>query len=496
MQRTSQRWTLVIAGLGVFMTALDTLVVATALPVMRVDLGGNLSDLEWIVNGYNLAFACLLLTGAALGDRFGRRRMFCVGLGLFTAASAAAALSPSIGALIGVRALQGAGAAIVMPLTLTLISEAFPAEKRGAAIGLWGGITGLAVAAGPVVGGAVVDGIGWSWIFWVNVPIGLALIPLAARRLTESFGPRPQLDVPGVALAAAGAFGLTWGLVRASSAGWASAEVLASLAAGALLLGAFVAWERSTPSPLPLSLFRSRTFSGANAVSFFLYAGLFGALFLMSQFFQNALGESPLSAGLHLLPWTATPMVVAPIAGALADRFGNRPFMVIGLALQALGFAWIASIAQPGMGYAQLGVALTISGIGTSFCFPTVANAVLSAVPPKEAGVASGTNSALRELGGVFGVAVLASAVSSSGLYHSPQVFTDGFTKALWIATGFSAAGIVAALLARAPKPRRRPLDVGHPVGIRLARDEDRPALARLAGLESQPPLAGPVVDG
>src|SRR5438477_3229610 len=199
-------WTLVLASLGLFMVALDTLVVTTALPVLRVDLHASLSELEWTVNAYNLAFACLLLTGAALGDRFGRRRMFAVGLLVFTAASAAAALSPNVGALIAARAVQGAGAAIVMPLTLTLISAAFPAEKRGAAIGLWGGITGLAVALGPVVGGAIVGGIGWHWIFWLNVPIGLALVPLSISRLTESFGPRPQLDIGGLVLAGAGFF--------------------------------------------------------------------------------------------------------------------------------------------------------------------------------------------------------------------------------------------------------------------------------------------------
>src|SRR4051812_35390093 len=221
-----QGWTIVLASLSVFMTALDTLVVTTALPVMRVDLGGSLSDLEWTVNAYNLAFACALLTGAALGDRFGRRRMFTIGLGAFTAASAAAALAPTVGALIAARTAQGAAAAIVMPLTLTLVSQAFPAEKRGAAIGLWGGITGLAVAAGPVVGGAVAGGLDWHWIFWINVPVGLALIPLAATRLTESFGPRPHLDIPGLALAGAGALSLTWGLVRANDAGWGSAEVL------------------------------------------------------------------------------------------------------------------------------------------------------------------------------------------------------------------------------------------------------------------------------
>jgi EmrB/QacA subfamily drug resistance transporter len=442
-------WTLALASLGVFMTALDTLVVATALPVLRVDLHAQLSDLEWTVNAYNLAFACFLLTGAALGDRYGRKRMFCLGLMLFTAASAAAALSPSVGALIGARAVQGAGAAIVFPLTLTLISEAFPVEKRGTAIGLWGGITGLAVAAGPVVGGAVIDGISWHWIFWLNVPVGLALIPLAATRLTESHGPRPQLDIVGLVLAGAGLLAGTWGLVRAASIGWGSAEVVGTLALGAVLVAAFLAWERRAPQPMvPLVLFRSRGFVAANGVSFFMYAALFGALFLMTQFFQTALGNSPLEAGLRILPWTATPMIVAPIAGALADRYGNRPFMVTGLALQAIGLGWVAAIASPEVGYGELAVALTVAGVGISMCFPTVANAVVGAVPQEEVGVASGTNSALRELGGVLGVAVLASVFARSGGYGSSAAFVDHFSTALWVGAGFSAAGIVAALYA------------------------------------------------
>jgi EmrB/QacA subfamily drug resistance transporter len=448
-----QTWTLIVASLGVFMTALDTLVVTTALPALRADLGATLSDLEWTVNAYNLAFACLLLTGAALGDRFGRRRMFTLGLAGFTAASAAAALSPSVGVLIAARALQGSAAAIVMPLTLTLISEAFPIERRGAAIGLWGGITGLAVAAGPVVGGAVVDGIGWHWIFWLNVPVGLALIPFAMTKLTESFGPRSQLDVRGLVLAGAGLLAVAWGLVRANGAGWASAEVIGSLAAGAAVLAAFVAWERRTPTPmLPLALFRDRGFASANAAGFFLTAGLFGAVFLMSQFFQTALGHSPLQAGVRLLPWTAMPMLVAPLAGALADRHGNRLFMALGLSLQAIGLAWVAVIAAPDVGYAQLGLALAVAGIGTSMTFPTVANAVMSSVPPGEAGVASGTSSALRELGGVFGVAVLAAVFAHRGAYGSPQEFADGFGAALWVGVGMSALGALAALAG----PRRR----------------------------------------
>jgi MFS family permease len=300
-----------------------------------------------------------------------------------------------------------------------------------------------------VVGGAVAGGIDWHWIFWLNVPVGVALVPLAARRLTESFGPRPQLDIPGLALAAAGALGLTWGLVRANDMGWGSAEVVGTLLAGALLIGAFLTWERRARTPmLPLELFRRRGFASANAVSFFMYAGLFGALFLMAQFFQTALGLSPLAAGLRLLPWTATPMIVAPIAGVLADRYGTRPFMILGLVLQATGLAWVASIASPDVGYAELGVALTVAGVGTSLCFPTVANTVMSSVRPGDAGVASGTNSMLRELGGVFGVAVLASVFSGPGVYHSAQAFVDGFTSAIWVGAGLSALGIAAAVLA------------------------------------------------
>ncbi|HEX4188202.1 MAG TPA: MFS transporter [Solirubrobacteraceae bacterium] len=440
-------WTIVLASLGVFMTALDTLVVTTSLPALRVDLHSSLSNLEWTVNAYNLAFACFLLTGAALGDRFGRRRMYVTGLALFTAASAAAASAPNVSLLVAARAVQGIGAAIVFPLTLTLISEAFPVEKRGAAIGLWGGITGLGVAIGPVVGGAVVSGISWHWIFWLNVPVGIALIPLAARKLTESFGPRPQLDVVGLVLAGAGALGLTWGLVRANAAGWGAVEVLGALLGGVVLIAAFVQWERRTSDPmLPIAMFRERTFASANAVSVFMYAGLFGALFLMSQFFQTALGYSPLGAGVRLLPWSLPPMFIAPIAGVLADRYGNRPFMALGLALQASGLAWVALIAAPGVSYAEVGVALAIAGAGTSFCFPTVANAVMGSVPLKEAGIASGANSALRELGGVMGVAVLAGVFARSGVYTSNRIFIDGFTQALWVAVGFSALGFVAAL--------------------------------------------------
>jgi EmrB/QacA subfamily drug resistance transporter len=458
----SKGWTLVLASLGLFMAALDTLVVTTALPVLRSDLDASLSALEWTVNAYNLAFACSLLTAVTLGDRIGRRRIFTIGLAAFTLGSAAAALAPTVEVLVAARTVQGVGAAIVMPLSLTLISAAFPAEKRGAAIGLWGGIAGLAVALGPVVGGAVVSGLDWHWIFWVNVPIGLALIPAAARRLSESFGPRSRLDLPGLLLASAGMLGLTWGCVRASAVGWSSGEVIGALLVGVSLAIGFVTWERRAAQPmLPLGLFRSRTFAAANGVSFFMYAGLFGVLFLMSQLLQTGLGYSPMQAGLRLLPWTLPPMFVAPIAGALADRYGNRPFMLLGLALQAAGYAWVAGIASTDVGYLQLGLAFTVAGVGTSFCFPTVANAIMGSVTLEQAGVASGTNSAIRELGGVFGVAILASVFARTGSYTSSDAFVAGFEPAVWVGVGLSVAGAVAAALATRG---RRAADVRAPV--------------------------------
>jgi EmrB/QacA subfamily drug resistance transporter len=461
-----QVWTLVLVSLGLFMAALDTLVVTTALPVVRVSLHSSLSNLEWTVNAYNLAFACSLLTGAALGDRFGRRRIFCVGLAVFTAASVGSALAPTVGVLIGTRAVQGLGAAMVMPLTLTLISEAFPAEKRGVAIGLWGGIAGLAVAAGPIVGGAVVQGLNWHWIFWLNVPIGLILIPLSATKLRESFGPRPQLDVIGLLLAGCGLFAVTWGLVRSSAVGWASGEVIGALVAGVTAVGGFLAWEQRVSNPmLPLALFRRVRFSSANAVSFFMYASLFGAAFLMSQFFQTAQHHSPVQTGLRLLPWTAAPMIVSPIAGKLAERYGNRPFMTTGLILQGVGLAWVAAIATAHVGFGELGAALGIAGIGISLVFPTVSTEVLASVPGEEVGIASGTNSAIREVGGVFGVAVLASVFARPGAYAFPTVFVQGFSAALWVGAAFSGAGALSAVLGGL---RRRPQRVSVRVGERL----------------------------
>jgi EmrB/QacA subfamily drug resistance transporter len=443
-------WTFAITSVALFMTTLDNLVVTTALPVIHRDLHASLSGLEWTVNAYTLTFAVLLITGAALGDRFGRRRMFVIGLVIFTLGSAAAALAPSIGVLIAARAVQGTGGAIVTPLTLTILSAAVPAERRGLALGAWGGISGLAVAIGPLVGGAVVQGISWQWIFWLNVPIGLALIPLARMRLQESRGPNDALDLPGVGLASAGLFGIVWGLVRGNSVGWGSAEIVFAFVAGAILMAAFAAWELRAKEPmLPLRFFRNRTFSAANAASFLMFFGMFGSIFLLAQFFQTVQGYSPLQAGLRVLPWTAMPIFVAPIAGALSDRIGGRPLMATGLAMQATGLAWIAYVSTPTVAYSELVTPFVLSGIGMALYFAPVANVVLSSVKPIEEGQASGANNAIRELGGVFGVAVLASVFAHYGGYGTGQSFVDGLTPAIYVGAALVAAGAIASLAIR-----------------------------------------------
>src|SRR3954466_14599573 len=357
--------TLAIASVAIFMVTLDNLVVTTALPSIRRDLGASLEDLEWTVNAYTLAFAVFLLTGAALGDRFGRRRVFVAGLTLFTAASAAAALAPGTEALIAARAIQGLGAAIIAPLSLTLLSAAVPSERRGMAIGLWSGVSGLGVALGPLVGGAVIEGISWHWIFWLNVPVGLALVPLAARVLAESHGPARRLDLPGVALASAGLLGVVYGVVRGNSPGWGPPGVAGSIAAGAPLLVAFVAWELRAADPmLPMRFFRSRAFAATNGVSLAMTFGIFGSIFLLAQFFQSVQHYSPLEAGLRTLPWTAMPMLVAPLAGLASDRIGSRPLMAAGLALQAMALVWIHQVNAVDVPYGLLVPGFVMGGTG------------------------------------------------------------------------------------------------------------------------------------
>jgi EmrB/QacA subfamily drug resistance transporter len=463
--RPRPRWTFAIVSIALFMVVLDNLVVTNALPSIREDLGATIQSLEWTVNAYTMAFAVLLLTGAALGDRFGRRRMFVIGLGIFTAASAAAALAPTTGVLIAARAVQGAGAAAVMPLTLTLLSEAFPAGRRGLVIGLWSGISGLGVAIGPLVGGAVVDGISWHWIFWINVPIGIALLPLARMRLTESFGPARELDLRGLALGGLGLLGVVYGIVRGNELGWTSTPILASLVAGAAFLAAFMAWEQRAPHPmLPLHFFRSRTFAAANGVGFIMYFGVFGSIFLLAPFLQVTQGYSPLEAGIRTLPWTGMPMLVAPIAGILSDRIGARPLMAAGLALQATGIVWLAAVSTPTVPYAELVIPFILAGTGMALVFAPAANAVLGSVRQQEAGQASGATNAIRELGGVMGVAVLASVFSSAGSYASPQAYTHGMTSAVYVGAAVLAVGALVALVIPRVAGRGVPATAPEPV--------------------------------
>src|SRR3954452_5442466 len=338
-------WTFAITSVALFMVTLDNLVVSTAIPRIRVDLGAGIEGIEWTVNAYTLTFAVLLLTGAAIGDRIGRRLAFSIGLGVFTVASAAAALAPDIHTLIAARAVQGLGGAIVTPLTLTLLSAAVPPEKRGVALGAWGGIGGLAVALGPVVGGAVVNGLNWHWIFWLNVPIGLVLAPLALSRLRESRGPSDKLDLPGLGLVSVGLLGIVWGLVRGNGQGWSSPEVVFTLAGGGVCGVLFVLWELRPPAPmLPMRFFRNRAFAAANAASLLMFFGMFGSIFLLTRDLQNVQGNSPLHAGMRVLPCPGMTMIVAPIPGALTDRIGARPLSVTGLALQATALAWMAAI--------------------------------------------------------------------------------------------------------------------------------------------------------
>jgi len=436
---THRNWVLALAAVASFMVALDTLVVSTALTTIRADLEASVEQLEWTVNAYNLSFAVLLMPASALGDRFGRRLIFTGGIALFSLASAACALAPDAATLIVARTIQGIGAAAVMPLALTLVGAAFPPEKRGSAMGALNGLTGLAVASGPVIGGAVAEGLAWQWIFWINVPIGLLAIPFVLAKIPESRGAGGALDLVGVVLVSGAALGIVWGLVRGNGSGWDSAEVVGSIAAGLALLVAFVAYERRARQPmLPMHLFGDRTFSAANGASFLMVAALYSAVFFLAQFMQTALGHGPLGAGLRLLPWTATLFFVAPVAGALVDRYGPRRFAGAGLALQAIGFSWVALAHDSYLGMLP---ALVIAGAGVSMSFPATMSAAVGAAPG-HVGQAAGVNSMLRQLGGVFGIAITVAVFSGAGGYAS---FTDGFERALLVASALSLAGALCA---------------------------------------------------
>lgn len=451
-------WILVLSSLAAFMVGLDALVVTTALTTIHRDLGAPIEALEWTVNAYTLSFAVLLIPAAALGDRFGRRRILVVGLLLFVLASAACALAPSIGWLIAARAVQGSGAALVLPLALTQVSVAFPPEQRGRALGIFSSVTGLSNIVGPLVGGAIAQGLAWQWIFWINVPLGLLVIALTTYRMQESFGPRTALDIGGLLLVAGAALGIVWGLVRGNSAGWGSPEVVATLMAGVVFGIAFVAWERRARTPMvPMHFFRSRAFSAGNMAQFLLSAAVFGTVFFMAQFFQTAQGYGPLGAGLRILPWTATLFVTAPIAGALVNRVGERPLIAGGLFLQAVGMAWIALIAAPDRSYPAFIAPMILAGFGVSLAIPSIQNAIIGAVAAGDIGKASGTFSMVRQLGGAFGVAILAAVFAEVGGFATAGAFSNGFVAAMGVSAALSLLGAMSGLVlpGRPARPAR-----------------------------------------
>jgi EmrB/QacA subfamily drug resistance transporter len=458
----AQWWVLGLASLASFIVILDAMVVATALTTLRRHLDASLSDLEWTVSAYTLSFAVLLMTAAALGDRLGRRRVFAAGLALFAAASAGCALAPDAAALIAARAVQGAGAATIMPMALALLNGAFPPARRGWAIGIYGGVTALAAVAGPILGGAVTQGLGWQWIFWLNVPVALAAIPLVLTRIGEATGPGGAVDLPGIALITAAALGLVWGLVRGNTAGWGSAEVTGTLTGGAVAAVAFAVWERHAARPMiPARLFRSSAFSAGSVAIFAINASLTGVIFLMPQFQQVVAGQDPLGAGLRMLPWGIAPFLVGPWAGALADRIGERTLVVTGSLLQAAGIAWIAVAAGPSSGYLVLIAPMSLVGVGFALAIPAVTRSVTSTVPLADIGTASGAFTTMRQLGGAFGVAILGAAFAATGSYATPSAFTHGFAAALGAAAGLALAGAVAGTVL--PALHRRPSPAASP---------------------------------
>ncbi|MDX6249909.1 MAG: hypothetical protein QOF10_3269 [Kribbellaceae bacterium] len=446
--RRSLGLVLAVVGIPMFMVTLDNLVVTNALPVIKTQLGASLMDLQWFINAYTLSFAALLLTASAIGDRLGRRRIFLLGIGLFTAASAACAIATEPWMLIGARAIQGVGAAAVMPLSLTLLATAVPARQRSAAIGIWGGISGLGVAVGPVVGGAVVDGLNWQWIFWLNVPIGVLALPFAARVLTESFGGSKRLDLVGLVLSASSVLAIVWGVVHGADDGWSSARILTALIGGGALLVAFLVWESRTPAPmLPLRLFASRAFSVVNITAFTFSVGVFGSVFLLAQFFQVVQGYTPLQSGIRTLPWTMAPMVVAPLAGLFVDRIGARTLIATGQVFLATALAWIALVTSIDAGYSSFVAPFVLAGIGMGLTFAPAASVVMASASEADRGVASGTNNTIREVGVAMGVAVLASVFASSGSYETPSRYIDGLVPAVWVGAAVVAVGAVVALL-------------------------------------------------
>jgi len=447
---------LAATGIPMFMATLDNLVMTNALPVIHAELGATVEELQWFVNAYTLAFASLILFAVALGDRIGRRTMFVAGIVIFTGASVFAALSTDPTQLIVARALQGLGGAGIMPLSLSLLAGAVSERLRPLAIGIWGGIAGLGVAAGPLIGGAVVEGWSWEAIFWINVPVGILVLPLVLVALPNTLGARVRLDLPGVLLAGLGVLALVFGIVRGNDAGWDSFEVIGALLAGVALIAGFIAWEARTASPLlPLRLFRDRGFSIANVVGFGFSFGMFGAVFILIQFLQVVQGASPLEAAVQTTPWTMAPMVVAPLAGFIAPRVGTRVLIVAGLTLQGVGLTWLALTMSADVAYTTMLPAFIAAGIGMGLVFAPSSTAVLANIREADSAKASGTNSTLREIGIALGIAVLTAVFTGAGGELTPTGYVDAAVPAVAVGAVVLLATAVVALFLPAGRAAR-----------------------------------------
>ncbi len=478
---TRKWWTLAAVSFGLFMIMLDNTVVNVALPSIQRDLGVGLAELQWIVTGYALAFAALMLTGGKLADLLGRRLMFVVGLVVFTAASLACGLAGSGETLIAARIVQGVGAALMNPATLSIISATFPPRQRGTAIGIWAGVSALALAIGPLVGGLLTQHVGWNWVFFVNVPVGVLAVVASYLFIDESrdTSHEQRLDLPGLATSGIGLFALTYGLIQANDYGWTSDRIVGAFAIAAVALVAFVALEMRQRLPmLDLSLFRSGTFAGANLVVLLVALAMFGVFFFVSLYMQNILGYSPVQAGAAFLPMTILIILIAPIAGRATDRIGSRWLMTAGMTLvgvQLLSFSTLDETARfwnllPGMLLGGVGMALTMT--------PSAAAAIRS-VPVDQSGVGSAVLNSFRQVGGSIGIALMGAIVAHEvGGRTTPQAFVDGFSTALLVAAAIAFAGaVVAAVLVRRHELSPEVEAVPEPVPAPEAAAEPGPAV-------------------